>query len=153
LLWETSRGMTGASGTLTVFAGGQIGEQIGEGTAETQLQRRLARIDEIFPNTAAAYIPGSAVRMHWPTVEHTRGSYTCYLPGQASFSGREGARVGNLHFCGEHTSVDHQGYMNGGAESGERVATEIMTDLGVEKRPRPDNARPDNARPLRRAVY
>jgi len=63
--------------------------------------------------------------MHWPSVEHTRGSYACYLPGQASFSGLEGARAGNLHFCGEHTSVDFQGYMNGGAETGERVAAEL----------------------------
>lgn len=140
LLWETSRGMTGAAGILTVFAGGLTGEQIGEGTAETQIQSRLEKLDQIFPNTAATYIASSAVRMHWPTVEHTLGSYTCYLPGQASFSGQEGERVGNLHFCGEHTSVDYQGYMNGGAESGERVATEIMTDLGVEKRARPSHA-------------
>jgi monoamine oxidase len=40
-----------------------------------------------------------------------------------------------MHFCGEHTSVDHQGYMNGAAESGERVAAEIMGDLGIEGRP------------------
>jgi monoamine oxidase len=140
LLWETSRGMTGAAGVLTVFAGGLIGEQIGEGTAETQIQSRLAKLDEIFPNTGGTYIANSAVRMHWPTVEHTLGSYTCYLPGQASFSGREGERVGNLHFCGEHTSVDYQGYMNGGAESGERVAAEIMTDLGIEKRARRNQA-------------
>jgi monoamine oxidase len=141
LLWETSRGMAGTSGILTVFAGGLIGEQIGEGTAETQIQSRLAKLDQIFPNTGATYIANSAVRMHWPTVEHTRGSYTCYLPGQASFSGREGERAGDLHFCGEHTSADYQGYMNGGAESGERVATEIMTDLGIEKRPRSSPAR------------
>jgi monoamine oxidase len=141
LLWETSRGMSGASGILTVFAGGHIGEQIGEGTAEMQIQSRLSKIDQIFPNTGASYIARSAVRMHWPTVEHTRGSYTCYLPGQASFSGQEGQRVGNLHFCGEHTSPDHQGYMNGAAESGERVAAEIMADLGVEKRARPSQAR------------
>jgi monoamine oxidase len=132
LLWDTSRGMAGASGILTVFAGGRIGEQIGEGSAEMQLQTRLGAIDQIFPDTAATYIANSAVRMHWPTVEHTRGSYTCYLPGQASFSGQEGERVGNLHFCGEHTSVDFQGYMNGGAETGERVAKEIMADLGVQ---------------------
>lgn len=141
LLWETSRGMSGAAGILTVFAGGRVGEQIGEGTAETQIQRRLASVDQVFPSTGATYIEGSAVRMHWPTVEHTRGSYTCYLPGQASFSGLEGERVGNLHFCGEHTSVDHQGYMNGGAETGERVANEIMADLGVEKRARPARQR------------
>jgi len=115
-----------------VFAGGRIGERIGEGTAEAQLASRLPAIDQLFPGTSTAYLPGSAVRMHWPTVEHTLGSYTCYLPGQASFSGQEGERVGNLHFCGEHTSVDFQGYMNGGAESGERVAAEILTELGVE---------------------
>ncbi|MEO8181028.1 MAG: FAD-dependent oxidoreductase [Deltaproteobacteria bacterium] len=39
--------------------------------------------------------------------------------------GLEGERAGNLHFCGEHTSVDFQGYMNGGAETGERVAAEL----------------------------
>ena len=63
----------------------------------------------------------------------TRGSYACYLPGQAGFSGVEGERVGNLHFCGEHTSVEFQGYMNGGVESGERVAGEILGDLGVQR--------------------
>jgi monoamine oxidase len=134
MLWETSRGQAGASGILTVFAGGTVGEQIGSGTAESQMQARLAQIDQIFPGTAATYIADSAARMHWPTVEHTQGSYTCYLPGQASYSGTEGERVGNLHFCGEHTSEDFQGYMNGGAESGERVAAELLEQLGVEKR-------------------
>jgi monoamine oxidase len=141
LVWETSRGMAGASGILTVLAGGRIGEQIGEGTAETQIVARLAKLDQVFPNTGAAYIPQSAVRMHWPTVEHTLGSYTCYLSGQAGFRGQEGRRAGRLHFCGEHTSVDYQGYMNGGVESGQRVATEIMADLGIERRARPSQAR------------
>jgi monoamine oxidase len=142
LLWETSRGMTGAAGILTVFAGGSIGEQIGEGSAEMQIQSRLGMLDQIFPGTGATYIPNSAARMHWPTVEHTRGSYTCYLPGQASFSGLEGERHGNLHFCGEHTSVDFQGYMNGGAETGERAASEILTDVGVEPRVRGTSGAP-----------
>jgi len=125
LLWETSRGMPGASGILTVFAGGRIGEQIGQGTPEAQLMERLARIDQIFPGTGERYIAGSAVRMHWPTVEHTRGSYTCYLPGQARFKGLEGKRAGNLHFCGEHTSLDYQGFMEGGAYSGDLTAKAV----------------------------
>ena len=124
-LWETSRGQAGSAGLLTVYAGGRLGERIGAGSAEGQLRARLEQVDRIFPGTARAYLPGSAVRMHWPSVEHTLGSYACYLPGQASFSGLEGERAGNLHFCGEHTSVDFQGYMNGGVESGERVAAEI----------------------------
>jgi monoamine oxidase len=39
--------------------------------------------------------------------------------------------VGNLHFAGEHTSLDFQGYMEGGAESGARAAREILVDLGL----------------------
>lgn len=135
LLWETSRGMSGAAGILTVFAGGRTGETIGAGSAEERITERLGLIDRIFPGSAERYIPGSAVRMHWPTVEHTLGSYTCYLPGQARFKGLEGKRAGNLHFCGEHTSLDYQGYMNGGAESGERVAHEILADLGLVTSP------------------
>jgi len=74
----------------------------------------------------------AAVRFHWPTFEWTKGSYACYLPGQwTRFGGAEGERVGNLHFCGEHTSVDFQGYMEGAAESGERAAAEILADLGI----------------------
>jgi monoamine oxidase len=149
LLWETSRGMGGSAGILTIFAGGRLGEQIGEGTAETQTVARLGALDRIFPGTAATYIPGSAIRMHWPGVEHTRGSYSCYLPGQASFSGGEGERIGNCHFCGEHTSTEFQGYMNGGAESGERVAREITTDLGIASAA---TARPIRNQPMLRAA-
>ena len=140
LIWETSRGQAGGSGILTVFAGGRLGEEIGKGDAESQLLSRLPKLDTIFPGTAAKYLNGSAARMHWPAVEHTLGSYTCYLPGQARFSGQEGQRVGNLHFCGEHTSVDHQGYMNGAVESGERVATELLADLGIKPRRLPSTA-------------
>jgi monoamine oxidase len=134
MLWETSRGQAGESGILTVFAGGNAGVALGSGSAESQMQQRLAQIDQIFPGTGATYMADSAARMHWPTVEHTKGSYTCYKPGQASYSGTEGERVGNLHFCGEHTSEDFQGYMNGGAESGERVAAELLEELGVATR-------------------
>jgi len=123
--WDTTRGQRGSSGILTVYAGGKTGERLGAGSAEGQLRARLPLIDQLFPGTAATYQRGSAVRMHWPSVEHTRGSYACYLPGQASFIGLEGERAGNLHFCGEHTSVDFQGYMNGGVETGERVAAEL----------------------------
>jgi monoamine oxidase len=39
--------------------------------------------------------------------------------------------VGNLHFCGEHTSLDFQGYMEGAAETGARAAGEILETLQV----------------------
>ena len=63
-----------------------------------------------------------------------KASYACYLPGQwTTICSAEGDRVDKLHFCGEHTSVDFQGYMEGGCESGTRVADEILVDLGLKK--------------------
>jgi monoamine oxidase len=34
-----------------------------------------------------------------------------------------------VHFAGEHTSVDFQGYMEGAVESGERAAAEVLGAL------------------------
>ena len=39
---------------------------------------------------------------------------------------RRGVPVGNLYFAGEHTSLDWQGYMNGGAEWGQLVAQRLI---------------------------
>jgi monoamine oxidase len=64
--------------------------------------------------------------MYWPTAPFALGSYACYLPGQAVWSGTESEAVGQLHFCGEHTSENFQGYMEGAAESGERAAAEVL---------------------------
>jgi len=50
--------------------------------------------------------------------------------GWTSIAGAEGEPVGNLHFAGEHTAREGQGYMEGGCESGERVAAEILAALG-----------------------
>ena len=45
------------------------------------------------------------------------------------FAGVEGEQEGNAHFCGEHTSIDAQGYLEGAVETGERAAVEIISDL------------------------
>jgi monoamine oxidase len=41
------------------------------------------------------------------------------------FNGIQGQRAGNLHFAGEQTSVNYQGYIEGGLRSGYRCATEV----------------------------
>lgn len=128
-IWETSRGQAGTQGILTVFTGGAEGLAVGQSSAEARAQSYLPKIDALYPGTQAAYRSSSAVRMHWPTFEFMKGSYACFKPGQAIWSGTEGERVDNLHFAGEHTSVDFQGYMEGAAESGIRAAEEILSDL------------------------
>jgi monoamine oxidase len=130
--WDSSLGQPGKRGILTNFLGGSAGLNVGEGDAEDYYTGILADLERIFPGVSDAYRSGSARRMHWPSSEYTLGSYTCYKPGQWSFWTHEGEREGNLHFCGEHTSVNFQGWMEGGAETGAFVAAEILNAMDLE---------------------
>jgi monoamine oxidase len=63
-----------------------------------------------------------------------KGSYATYLVGQyTAFSGAEIERFQNLHFCGEHTSLDAQGFMEGAALTGAMAADEVAGDLGLRE--------------------
>ncbi len=128
--WDSSLGQTGDGAILTNFLGGLQGITSGSGTAEDWFTSVLNDIDTIYPGAEAAYVAGSAVRMHWPTVATAKGSYTCYKPGQWATWSTEGVREGNVHFCGEHTSADFQGWMEGAAETGGFAAAEVLDDLG-----------------------
>jgi monoamine oxidase len=133
--WDTSIGQPGKRGILTNFLGGQAGVDVGDVDVEPYYTGVLADLERIFPGVSDAYRADSARRMHWRSYEFTRGSYTCYQPGQWSFWTHEGEREGNVHFCGEHTSADFQGWMEGGAETGALVAAEILGDLGLDPSP------------------
>jgi monoamine oxidase len=124
--WDTSRGQQGTHGVLTNFTGGKRGLALGEGTPEERAAHLVSALDVIFPGAAAAHTK-QAVRFHWPSSPLALGSYACYKPGQyTTIAGAEREAVGGLHFAGEHTSFDSQGFMNGASESGERVAREIL---------------------------
>jgi monoamine oxidase len=45
--------------------------------------------------------------------------------------------VGRLFFAGEHCSLAAQGFMEGGCETGERAAREILASLGISAVPAP----------------
>ncbi len=130
--WETSRLQAGAHGILTNFVGGDHGVEIGQGTAASQAARMVADLDRVFPGAEAAHAGAKAVRFHWPSAPYVLGSYASYLPGQwTAIAGAEGERVGRLHFAGEHCSLAAQGFMEGGCETGEAAAAEILADLGL----------------------
>jgi monoamine oxidase len=137
-LWDAVRGQEGTVGSLTTFLGGKSGVQIGAGTPEARVPETLPRSEAIFPGTAATYCPGHALRMHWPSAPFALGSYAAYRrsyatyrPGQTAFEGIEGRRVGNLHFCGEHTAVIFQGLMEGACATRAFVAQAVLHDLGL----------------------
>ncbi|NQE33562.1 flavin monoamine oxidase family protein [Microcoleus asticus] len=119
------------NGLISTLTGGKLGLSIGAGTPEDQAQRFLNQFEIVFPGVRNLR-SGKAVRAYWPGERFFKGSYACYLVGQwTQMYGVEGERVGNLFFAGEHTSLENQGYMEGGCETGQRAAVEILQDLGL----------------------
>ena len=133
LTWETSRQQPGRSGILTNFTGGRHGLELGTGAAAERAAEVARQLDGVYPGLAASRT--REARFHWPSFPYTRGSYACYLPGQwTALRGAEGEPAGNLHFAGEHCSLAAQGFMEGGCETGERAASDVMAALGVRAR-------------------
>lgn len=130
--WDTSRMQPGTNGIITNFTGGDHARAIAVGDAQAHARDFVAQFERVIPGAQAA-ATGTSVRMAWPEQPWVRGSYSSYLVGQyTAFAGSEPERVGNLHFCGEHTCLDAQGYMEGGALSGELAAAEVAADFGVK---------------------
>jgi monoamine oxidase len=92
----------------------------------------MTQLQPLFPTVPnlANHATGRATIDFWMDYPWTKGSYSYWKVGQyTKFSGMEKERQGNCHFCGEHTSQDFQGYLNGAVETGERAAGEILGDL------------------------
>ena len=131
--WEASRKQAGEAGILTNFTGGDHGVELGRGTAAEQAAALVSGLEQVYPGIGGHRDGMAEARFHWPSHRWTRGSYGCYLPGQwTGICGAEGERVGRLHFVGEHCSLEAQGFMEGGCETGERAAREILADLRPE---------------------
>jgi monoamine oxidase len=127
--WEVTRAQSGRSGILVDYTGGTIGASFGSGTPTSRAQQFLAQIEPVLPGISAKF-NGRATIDFWTAYPWTKGSYSYWKVGQyQAFAGAEAERSGNCHFAGEHTSIDFQGYLNGGVESGERAASEILADL------------------------
>ncbi len=132
LTWETSRLQPGGAGILTNFTGGEHGVEVGRGTPAEQAAALVADLDRIYPGIRDTRDGMREARFHWPSHPWTLGSYASYLPGQwTGFRGQEGTPVGRLYFAGEHCSPEAQGFMEGGLETGEAAAAEILGDLGL----------------------
>jgi monoamine oxidase len=130
--WEVTRGQTGTKGILVDYTGGKIGASFGSGTPQERAQQFIEQLSPLFPGIQIAdhWDKTSATIDFWAAYPWTKGSYSYWKVGQyTGFSGMEKERQGNCHFAGEHTSQDFQGYLNGGVETGERAAGEILEDL------------------------
>ena len=88
--------------------------------------RYLRSLDPSLPGALRAY-NGLAYQDFWIGDPFTHGAYSYYKVGQyTTLCGEERIAENSVHFCGEQTSIQWQGYINGAVESGERAAREIL---------------------------
>jgi len=127
--WDVTRTQAGRSGILVDYTGGSIGAGFGSGTAASRARQFLGQIEPVLPGISAQW-NGRATLDFWTAYPWTRGSYSYWKVGQYTrFAGVEREVEGACHFCGEHTSIDFQGYLNGAVETGERAAGEVIAAL------------------------
>lgn len=133
--WDSSLTQGGAAGLLTVFTGGRVGAGYPvsrpHGPAPAGVVAgELQRLDAAVPGLRAAHT-GRSWLDSWVDDPWARGSYAGFGPGQYTrYWHYLGRREGRIHFAGEHTSTHSQGYLNGGVESGERAAREVLAARG-----------------------
>jgi monoamine oxidase len=134
--WEASLNQPGRAGILGALPGGESALEWGsrfaltdyEGPAPAPMvEAFLANFDSLFPGAARHY-NGRSYYVWSPGDPHILGAYSYLKVGQyTGFNGIQGVREGNLHFAGEHTSVNFQGYIEGALRSGYRCADEIVS--------------------------
>ena len=132
--WDVTRAQPGDSGIMNFFSGGSVAESMKTQSAFASASNArvlqdannaLAQAEPVFPGIGQQW-NGKATQALWQLHPLTGLSYSYYRVGQyTDFGGYEKVRQGRVYFCGEHTSTNFQGFMEGGAAEGNRVARQI----------------------------
>lgn len=129
--WDSSLLVDTEKGSLTFAGGGIVADEFAVLSNAEIRERWLTGADGIYSGLKDQH-NGNINKFVWSTYPLTKGSYTSYKAGQWSeFAGVEAESVGNVLFAGECCSVEHQGYMNGAAETGRHAAEEIIKRLSI----------------------
>ena len=137
--WDSTYGQSDPaprSPVLTIYTGGHAGAGYPTDRAHGfappgVVDDALGAIARGIEGIRDAY-GGIAYLDSWVDDPWVHGSYAAFAPGQyTDFWGYLRKPAGSILFAGEHTSTHSQGYLNGGVESGERAAHQVLTRLGV----------------------
>jgi monoamine oxidase len=137
--WEATNYQPGRAGILIAFPGGSTGFDLGsrygltsdEGVAPARMvSDYLASLEPSFPGVTSAW--NGRAYYQWSSGDrHIGGAYSYLKVGQyTSFNGVQPTSQAGVHFAGEHTSLDFQGFMEGALRSGFRCAREIARLTG-----------------------
>lgn len=129
--WDSSQLQAGKAGGYTFLTGGKGSVAMKDKPVDTKVKEYVNQLNSIFKGASKAY-NGKKGIFYWPEHPFTHGSYACYKVGQwTSIGGAESESIDQLYFAGEHCSVDFQGFMNGGAETGREAAMKIFSIISM----------------------
>lgn len=137
--WDSTQCQTGNTGpgSYTIYLGAPATDSpnISHSVNLKDLRDKfITIIKALYPSTVDDFT-GRFRLVTWADRPLARGSYPCYKVGQwTTIAGSEAAQVGKVYFAGDHTSDRFQGYMNGAAESGVRVANEVAQAIRLADR-------------------
>jgi monoamine oxidase len=129
--WDATDGQSSDANSIIHFlAGGSASARLGA-LASTGGSALLA--DLCWLRLAGAPIVATH-RVTWEDDPFARGGYAYADPGfDPAWKPLLSRRARNIVFAGEHTSRDHQGYMEGAIESGQRAAAELLGQADGER--------------------
>jgi monoamine oxidase len=132
--WEVTRAQAGTAGILVLYSGGSVTDAMktrspfataSDARVVQDAQLGLAQLGPVYPGLQWNGRATQALAHRSPFFE---ASYSFYRVGQyTDFGGYEGRREGGVLFCGEHTTQDFQGFMEGGAITGRQAALELIS--------------------------
>ena len=140
--WEPTVGQPGRKGILNDYSGGDLAgsyrptQPYSTAADDTRVKgyarASLKRLEPVFPGISRHW-NGRAI-LSAPFLDpNLRCAYSYWRVGQySSIAGYERVRQGprgQIHFAGEHCSVDWQGYMEGAAREGIRAANEVLAAI------------------------
>jgi monoamine oxidase len=130
--WEATRAQSGNPGILVFYSGGsavdfaattQAFANASNGGVQADAAVAQAQLAPVYPGLSWN---GKATQSLTHRSPLFGASYSFYKPGQyTTFGGYERVRQRGVLFCGEHTSVDFQGFMEGAASEGRRAAGQL----------------------------
>jgi monoamine oxidase len=134
--WDVSRAQGNPDrdpGILVHYSGGNITDakksNVGFARADSPLVvadvlHALPEFEKVYPGLRWNGLAAESVPHRSPFFNN---SYSYWRVGQyTDFAGSEGLPQGGVHFCGEHTSIDFQGFMEGGASTGKATAQDLI---------------------------
>jgi len=137
--WDSSRAEPSLDGLLTDYTGGSRGASYNppgpyttsrdSGVIADYALAFLAELEVVWPGVSSHY--NGRATLSYPTADpNLLGSYSTYKVGQyTQFGNYARTPQERIFFAGEHTSYEFQGFMEGGAQTGERAAGELLARL------------------------